>query len=100
MAGRAALIATDRSGARRCRGHPPGEHRRPNAPAVTDRPAPKRHATRPVAQSRLLPDAEIVAVQASWLRPAWFTLRHITMPLSPPRARLRYAQARRRAHCL
>src|SRR5262249_516845 len=73
MAGPAALITIDRSSARRCRAGCQGQTPRSSAPAATDRLAPARCARAPAARQRLLPDAEIVGGEVSFLTSLYFT---------------------------
>src|SRR5271163_1238016 len=67
MAGRAAPIAIDPSGARGCLAGRRGGRRQQNAPAVTDRLAPSRSEERLAALRHPLPVPEVDAGESSSL---------------------------------
>src|SRR5262245_46293616 len=67
MVGRAAPIATVRSGARGCRSYCPQHPGRQCAPFGWDMIAAKRCATKPEARQRLRPDAEDFGGEVSFL---------------------------------
>src|SRR5262245_20680935 len=72
MAGPAAPIATDRSGARGCLSYPLRQRRRRCAPAARDRLAPSQRATEPAARQRPRPDAENFGGEVSFrYLPLW-----------------------------
>src|SRR5690242_18209517 len=76
MTGRAAPTAIDPSAALRCRWGRPREKERSSAPAALDSRAPKRVATRPGAQRRRRPDAEIDDGEVSWRFPSERHCKH------------------------
>src|SRR5262245_4434797 len=73
MVGRDVPTAIVPPGARGHRFRRPPESRRSNAPAATDRPAPKRRARLSAARQRTLPDGENIGGEVSF----WTSL-HIT----------------------
>src|SRR6516165_1350814 len=78
MAGRGALTAIVPSGARRCRMYRQRRMARSDAPAATDRFAPKRFATRPGARQRPRPDAENFGGEVSrWPLPPASSFDHL-----------------------